>query len=157
MWFSVDSGVAAPAQYRARNFVWCYDRWSCGDPTSPTLGAMDETVSTHYGENIGWEFSTGIVYNESRGVIFHQIELIGLPGRNPFGSDPTVWTSYSLDGETWSQERTVKAGKQGQRNKRLVWLGQGHMEAWRIQRFRGNSDAHLAFARLEATLEPLNA
>jgi hypothetical protein len=157
VWFTVDSGLAAPAQYRARNFVWCYDRWLCGDPTSPALGMLDDTVSTHYGRVIGWEFGTGIVYNESRGAIFHQLELVALPGRIPLGADPVIWTSYSLDGETWSQERACRAGRQGQRGKRLAWLGQGTMETWRVQRFRGTSDAHISFARLEAQLEPLNA
>lgn len=157
VWFTVDSGLAKPAPYRARNFVWCYDRWMCGDPTSGALGVLDDTVSTHYSQTIGWEFGTSIVYNEGRGAIFHQLELVALPGRVPLGADPVIWTSYSLDGENWSQERTCRAGRQGQRNKRLVWLGQGCMEQWRIQRFRGTSDAHLAVARLEAQLEPLNA
>lgn len=157
VWFSVDSGLAEPAQYRARGFVWCYDRWLCGDPTSGALGQLDDATSTHYGQVIGWEFGTGIVYNEGRGAIFHELELVALPGRVPLGADPVVWTSYSVDGETWSMERSVRAGRQGQRNKRLIWLGQGSMEQWRIQRFRGTSDAHIAFARLEAQLEPLNA
>lgn len=157
VWFTVDSGLGAPAQYRARNFVWCYDRWLCGDPTSPALGQLDDTVSTHYGEPISWEFGTSIIYNESRGAIFHQLELVALPGRVPLGADPVIWTSYSLDGETWSQERGCRAGRQGQRAKRLAWLDQGSMQTWRVQRFRGTSDAHIAFARLEAQLEPLNA
>lgn len=157
VWFTVDSGLAEPAQYRARNFVWCYDRWLCGDPTSPALGQLDDTLSTHYGEAIGWEFGTSIIYNESRGAIFHQLELVALPGRVPLGADPVIWTSYSLDGETWGQERACRAGRQGQRGKRLVWLGQGSMQTWRLQRFRGTSDAHIAFARLEAQVEPLNA
>jgi hypothetical protein len=157
VWYTLDSGLAAPAQYRARNFVWSYDRWFCGDPTSEALGQLDDTVSTHYGQVIGWEFNTGILYNEGRGAIFHELELVGLPGRVPLGADPVIWTSYSLDGETWSQERAISAGRQGQRRKRLVWLGQGSMENWRIQRFRGTSDAHLSMARLEAKLEALNA
>jgi hypothetical protein len=157
VWFTVDSGLMTPAQYRARNFVWCYDRWLCGDPTSTALGQLDDTISTHYGQVIGWEFGTQIIYNGGLGAIFHQLELVGLPGRVPLGADPVVWTSYSLEGETWSQERSIKAGKQGQRTKRLVWLGQGTMQNWRIQKFRGTSDAHIAFARLEAQLEPLNA
>lgn len=157
VWFTVDSGLAAPAQYRARNFVWCYDRWLCGDPTGPALGELVDTVSTHYGQVIGWEFGTDIVYNEGRGAIFHELELVALPGRVPLGVDPVIWTSYSVDGETWSQERAARAGRQGQRSKRIVWLGQGSMGNWRIQRFRGTSDAHIAFARLEAKLEALNA
>jgi hypothetical protein len=157
VWFTVDSGLLTPAQYRARNFVWCYDRWLCGDPTSSALGVLDETISTHYGQVIGWEFDTSIVYNEGRGAVFHELELVALPGRAPLGVDPVIWTSYSADGVTWSAERSIKAGRQGQRTKRLVWIGQGGMENWRIQKFRGTSDAHLSVARLEAQLEPLNA
>jgi hypothetical protein len=157
VWFTLDSGLMTPSTYRARNFVWCYDMWLCGDPTSTTLGRLDETYSMHYGETIGWEFGTSIIYNAGRGAIFHELELVALPGRVPLGLDPVIWTSYSADGVTWSQERPLKAGRQGQRTKRLVWIGQGSMEHWRIQRFRGTSDAHLSVARLEAQLEALNA
>ena len=72
-----------------------------------------------------------------------------------FGDDPIIGTQYSLDGVTWSQEKTIKAGKSGERQKRLVWLQQGTMQNWRTQRFIGTSDAHLSFARLEAQIEPL--
>lgn len=157
VWCTLDSGLAAPATYRARNFVWCYDKWLCGDPTSPALGQLVENISTHYGATIGWEFGTNILYNEGRSAIFHQLELLTLPGRVPLGADPVIWTSYSLDGVTWSQERACAAGKQGQRSKRIVWMKQGSMRQWRIQRFRGTSDAHLSVVRLEAQLEPLNA
>lgn len=156
VWYPLDSGVAERATYRARNLVWCYGKWLCGDPTSGALGELVDTVSTHYGQVIGWEFGTSIVYNEGRGLIFHQLELVTLPGRVLFGADPVVWTSYSLDGETWSQERSCSAGRQGERARRLTWLRQGSMSNWRIQRFRGTSDAHLAVTRLEVQVEPLN-
>lgn len=157
VWHTLDSGLLAPQAYRARHFVWCYDKWLCGDPTSAALGQLVDTVSTHYGATIGWEFSTSILYNEGRGAIFHQLELVALPGRVPLGANPVIWTSYSLDGATWSQERTCNAGRQGERGKRLVWFRQGSMRQWRVQKFRGTSDAHLAIARLEVELEALNA
>ena len=47
-------------------------------------------------------------------------------------------------------------GKYGERNRRIAWLQNGFMRDWRIQKFRGTSDAHIAIARLEAQLEPLN-
>ena len=68
-----------------------------------------------------------------------------------------MWTQYSTDGETWSMEKAISAGKQGDRSKRLVWFQQGHMKQQRVQRFRGTSDTHVSIARLEASLEPLNA
>lgn len=155
VWFTLDSGVVAPSIYKARGLVWCYDRWLVGDPTSARVGQLVEDVSTHYGETTGWDFGTMIIYNDGMGAIVHSLELAGLPGRIPLGLDPVIWTSYSLDGETWSQERSISAGKQGQRLKRLQWRTQGSMRNYRMQRFRGTSDAHLSIARLEANLEAL--
>lgn len=157
VWFTLTSSVLGLGQYRARNLVWCGGKWLCGDPTSGALGELVSTVSTHYGQAIGWEFGTSIIYNESKGAIFIQMELVCLPGRVALGADPVVWTSYSLDGEEWSMEMPCSAGKQGDRLRRLTWLDNGDMENWRIQRFRGTSDAHMAVARLEIDIEALNA
>jgi hypothetical protein len=156
VWFTLDSGVLTPATYRARNLVWCYDKWIVGDPTSTSLGTLTNTISSHYGQSIGWTFGTLVVYNEGEGVIVGELELVGLPGRVAFGADPTIWTSHSLDGQTWSQEIPTKAGKQGQRDKRIAWRRLGKMRNYRMQRFRGNSDAFMSFAALRADLEPLN-
>ena len=157
VWFELGSDAAGRGQYRAQGFVWCYDRWIAGDPQAPRLGAMTPAVSGHYGSSVEWEFQTLIVYNGARGAIFHELELIGLPGRAAFGADPSVWTSYTLDGQTWSQERARRVGKQGERAQRLLWSPQGSMRTTRIQRFRGTSDAHLAVSQLEAQIEPLTA
>lgn len=155
VWYTLTSSVVNKGVYKARNIIWCYDKWISGDVTSNKLGVFTDEVSTHYGETIGWEFGTSIVYNEGKGVIFHDLELISLTGRIALGIDPTIWTNYSLDGLTWSMEKAISAGKQGQRNNRLVWFQQGNMEHWRIQHFRGTSDAHISIARLEARMEPL--
>lgn len=157
VWFTLTSSIVGRGQYRARNLCWVYDAWRCGDPTTNKMGTLVDTVSTHYGDTIGWDFGTSIVYNNGMGAIFHELELVCLPGRVPLGADPVIWTSYSLDGETWSMERSCPAGKQGERTRRINWLQAGDMQHWRIQRFRGTSDAHLPVARLEAQMEPLNA
>jgi hypothetical protein len=156
VWFTLDSGLTEGSVYRARNFVWCYNKWMCEDPSSNAHGILVNDISSHYGTVVGWEFGTLIVYNEGRGALFHELELVCLTGRAAFGSEPTVWTSYTLDGETWSQERPRSAGKFGERLKRLTWLQQGHMRHWRAQKFRGTSDCHISVARLEAKIEGLN-
>lgn len=155
VWFHLTSSLQGFSKYRARNFVWCYNKWLCGDPTTSKHGYLVENISSHYGDDVRWEFGTMVVYNEGRGAIFHELELVALTGRVEFGKDPTISTSYSIDGENWSQLRTIKAGKQGDRTKRLSWLQQGNMRNWRIQRFNGDSQSHLSFARLEARVEPL--
>lgn len=157
VWFTLDSGLAVRSTYRARNLCWVYDAWRCGDPTSNKLGTLVDTVSTHYGETIGWDFGTSIVYNEGMGLIFHALELVCLPGRVPLGADPVIWTSYSLDGSTWSIEISCPAGKQGDRTARVNWQQSGDMQNWRIQRFRGTSDAHIPVARLQVREEVLYA
>jgi hypothetical protein len=156
VWFTLDSGLGTKSTYRARNFVYVYNQWLSGDPTSSNHGQMVNTVSTPYSITIGWNFGTTILYNNGQGAVIHELELVSLTGRVPLGDNPVVWTQFSLDGESWSQERPIKAGKHGERLKRLVWLQQGSMRHWRIQRFRGTSDAHIAMARLEARVEPLN-
>lgn len=155
VWFTLATSIVGDGQYRARNLVWAYNRWNVGDPTSTAFGYLDDTLSSHWGALNGWEFATIITYNESRGVIFHEMELVALTGNTIFGADPSIWTSYTEDGLTWSQERVCKAGLTGVRGKRLSWLQQGRMRQWRAQKFRGTSDAQLSVARLEARIEPL--
>jgi hypothetical protein len=71
------------------------------------------------------------------------------------GINPQISTSYSTDGSSWSQDRFISVGTTGDTRKRLVWFQLGSMESFRVQRFRGDTDAHVSFLRLEARLEPL--
>ena len=155
VWFVLVSTLQGFAAYRARNFVWAYDRWNVGDTQSAAFGHFVQTVSTHWGERVRWELTTPIAYNEGNGAIFHELELIALPGSVPFGTDPLISTSYSLDGLSWSVDHTARVGVFGARQHRIAWRRQGFMRRFRIQRFRGDSWAHLPVARLEAQLEPL--
>jgi len=156
VWFVLTTSLVGLGRYRAKDYVWCYDKWNCADPLSGNIGYFVNDISSHYGEVNGWEFGTIILYNEGRGAAFHELELVCLTGNVPVGANPTIWTSYTVDGQTWSQERARTAGMQGQRLKRIAWLQQGHMRHWRAQKFRGTSDAHISVARLEARIEGLN-
>ena len=154
VWFTLTTAVVGFAQYRARNFVWVYDKWLVGDPQSTSIGYFVQDTGHHWGEQVRWEFGTLIVYNESNGAIFNKLELVSLTGSVALGINPQISTSYSVDGKAYSQERSISVGTIGS-NKRLCWFQQGHMRNWRIQRFRGDSDAHVSFIRLEAQIEPL--
>jgi hypothetical protein len=155
VWFNLTSTVVGFAQYRARNMVYAYDKWLVGDPQSSNIGYLVDTVGSHWGEQVRWEFGTLIVYNEGKGALFHQMELVSLTGRVALGVDPQISTSYSLDGLSYSQEKFIKVGTIGNTSKRLSWFQQGHMRNFRIQRFRGDSDSHISLARLEAKIEGL--
>lgn len=155
IWFVLTSALIDYSQYRAKNLVWCYNQWIFGDPTSDKIGTFDDSISTQFGQNVRWEFGTTILYLNGVGGIINNLELVALTGSVAFGAHPTISTSYSVDGINWSQDKYIRVGKLGQRNKRLAWWQQGHMRTWRIQRFRGDTQAHLSFARLEAAIEPL--
>ena len=155
VWFTLATTVVGFAQYRARNLVWAYDKWLVGDPQSSSIGFLVQDTGNHWGEQVRWEFGTLIVYNEGNGAIFNRLELVSLTGSVALGTNPQISTSYSVDGLAWSQDRSIAAGTTGSTFRRLAWFQQGHMRNWRIQRFRGDSDAHVSFMRLEAQMEAL--
>ena len=155
VWYTLTTSLAGFGVYRARFFTWAYNRWNVGDPNSSRVGRTDQSVSTHWGETVRWEFSTVFAYNEGRGAIVHRLELVGITGRGAVGADPTISTSYTIDGVQWSQQRSISAGTHGERSQRLVWRRQGIMRNFRAQRFQGTSDAHIGVMRLEVELEGL--
>lgn len=157
VWYVLASSVAGNAQYRAQGWVWAGNRWVFGDPQTFNLGIPSDRFSSHYGEIVGWEFSTAALYADGAGAMITDLELVALPGRMVMGDDPVIWTSYSLDGVTFSTEMAISSGKTGNYDKRLVWRRQGFFKSWRVQKFRGTSDSHLSVARLQINAVPLRA
>lgn len=170
VWWQLTSALEGFSQYRARNLVWCYNRWNVADPTSAKIGYLDRSVSSHYGDHVRWEFSTLFIYNESKAAIINQIELVALTGAvneyvhlNPGSLEPpvaggppvlpTIDTAYSLDGQSWSQPRSIKAGATGDTRKRLVWFRQGFWRGRRIQRFTGTTQVRIAPMAIEVQVE----
>jgi hypothetical protein len=155
VWYFLTSSQVDFEEYRAVDLVWCYAKWLVADAQTGDYGYLDSGTARHFGEVCRWEFGTAILYNEGRGALFNSLELVCLTGRVEAGEDPYISTSYSVDGITWSQERSIRAGIIGDRTRRLAWFQQGHLINWRIQRFTGDSRALISVARLEVELEPL--
>lgn len=157
VWFFLTSQAAGVGAWRARNHVWCYGKWIVGDSLDGRVGYVDDTVATQYGEVVGWQFDTMLLYNEARGAIVWGLELTGTTGRAPPDQDPTVFHSYTVDGVTWSTERPARMGTWGQTQQRVTWRRCGRMRNLRGERFRGASAARVAWMRLEAEFEALSA
>ena len=155
VWFVLHSGLEQIEEYRAQNFIRCYDKWLVADPQSAQHGYLVDDIGSHYGIEISTEFGTTIIYNKGKGLIINSLELVALTGNVALNADPTIWTQYSLDGRTWSQPKGIKSGKQGDRKKRLVWIQQAGMRNFRMQRFKGTSESHLTYTRLELEVETL--
>lgn len=153
VWFTLTSSLTGFSQYRARSFVWAYNKWLIADPQSTALGTLSDTDGAHWGAVVRWEFGTAIVYNSGQGAVFHDLELVALTGR--VGAETTISTSWTYDGVNYTASAPISTGAPGNLQKRLCWRRQGKMRSWRQQRFTGDSSAHLSFARLEARIEPL--
>lgn len=154
VWFELASTLTGSGKYEGINHCWAYDKWLVGN-SSCCVGYLTDQISSHWEDKVGWEFSTMMLYNEGNGALINELELIGLPGRVALGDDPTIYTSYSLDGQSYSMRQGIKTGTIGDRTKRMIWLRNGHMRNYRIQRFNGYSDAHLTVSALEAQLTGL--
>lgn len=159
VWHERVSGLLGFTQYRAINFLLVNGRWIVGDPLSSAIGVLSTTDSGHWGSAVRWEFATPMLRNGGKKAFIKQIELAALTGVVPIISyqgivtDPRVGTSYSTDGVNWSQDKYVKSGRLGDRNKRLLWLKQGMWSNFRIQRFRGDSTSRLSAIKLDAEIE----
>ena len=157
VWFTLSSSGNADnlTRYLAKDLVYCYRKWMVGDPTTARIGYYTQEQADHWLTKVAWEFSTMIIYNDGKGAIVHELELVALTGRVQFNIDTLITTAYTFDGEVFSTDRSISAGRRGQYQKRLIWLSQGNMRHWRIQRFRGQSDAFISPIRLEVRIEPL--
>ena len=156
VWFFLTSDIDFETPYRGTNPTYCYNKWIFGDTQGSNIGNWTFKKNTQYGNTIGWRFDTQFLYGESRGFIMHSMELVGLPGKSVLGTDPVIFSSYTKDGVTWSDEKLVSTGKTGEYNKRMVWRRLGASRLYRGIRFRGADTNIIAFARLEAEIEALN-
>lgn len=153
-WCQYVTSTSTTGAYEGRGLVYAYGQWIVGSSTGK-IGILDHTTAQHYGEDVGWQFDTTLLFNETRGAIITEIRLTGTPGRGD--ADSRIFFSYTKDGETWSMERSVSAGTLGERNKRVRWPGGFRMEDYLGMRFRGADGSLMGIARLDCEIEPLDA
>lgn len=156
VWTVHSSSASGISPLRAKDFIYCYGEYQVADTVDNRIGAFDPTISTQYGDVVGYQFDTQIIYNASKGVIVNQIEIVGLFGRAAIGEDPRIFVSWTNDGETWSDERILRIGKHGERDIRPQIRQGGRFGNWRAYRIRAANSSLASYSRLEADLEPLN-
>lgn len=157
VWTQLQSGQGMDKPYRPRNATLFGNKWIVGDTESNALATLDDGTGTHFGEAVGWQFQTQLVYNAAKSFIVHSLELVGLPGRHQTKPEPAAFLSYSPDGMQWSLERTSSVGRPNQRLKRVVWNPHHRSRSYLTLKFRGDSSALVGWAALEAEIEPLSA
>jgi hypothetical protein len=159
VWYCLSSSHDAQGLFRARNFVYVYDKWTCGDVyDARKIGYFTKAHCAQYGEAIGYRFDTPIIYGDGKNVIVHEMELVATPGTDYAGDfkDQYIRRQYSLDGKTWSDAKQKNLGAVGAYNKRIRWLSCGMLRNWRTERFSGLTKHAISFSRLECLFEKLN-
>lgn len=132
--------------YRLRNAVWFGDRHYVGDLTSDTVGVIND-VTAQFGEEPGWCFDAGMMFNETAGAIIHEIEVTG---QFPT-TTTTLFLSMTHDGETWSRE--IGRNLSGKRAERVTWGP--HVRVSRMAGFRFRGTGKVAISRLDIEGEGL--
>lgn len=156
VWAIFASGPNADQAYCGRRGVLAYGKFIVGDEQG-NIGYIDGTTAKHFGEVAGWRFDTALLYNEAGRGIINAVELTGLSGRAPLGSEPRTFLSFTIDGTTWSQERAISTGRAGEKSVRMQWRLNVRFNQWIGLRFRGSDEGRAAFARLDAAIQPLGA
>lgn len=120
------------------------------------IGKLSSAVSTILDEPAEWQFDTPFAHADGSPYILGSIELVGLPGRMPFGEEAAAFFSYSVDGETRSREMMIRLGKAGERRRRMIWHPRCRIPNYATFRFRGFDSAMPGFTKIEADVEPLS-
>jgi hypothetical protein len=150
IWYNLKTDQSG---YRCRNSVSAYGQKIVGDTQTGNLGYLTDETRLQYDVEPSWRFDCGLLYNQGVGAIVHSLELVGLPGR---GADGAVFMSMTRDGETWSQERSVKLVA-ANRNRRIAWRPHSRIGNYLGLRFRGTGNSLPGIASCEAKLAPLTS
>lgn len=156
VWCELRSGIENDGIYPLRHMVLTGGRW-VGGTADGRIGYLDDAIETVFGDERGWRADTLLIYNQSSGGLIRSLELIGLTGRAPFGKVPVVFFSYTLDGETYSVEKSIESGRFGERQKRVQIRPGWRFRNYMGLRMRGAGNGRQAWASLEADIEGLAA
>lgn len=120
IWYQWDSGEApwraVNGVYDPRNVDDSASSWIYGDSTDATIGKLDTTVCTQYGELVQWQCKTPLV---RVGGTVAEMEVLTAPGHGP-DDNSRVFVSTTKDGLVFSNEVLIAQGRPGEYTKRLI-------------------------------------
>jgi len=146
-WSIIKSDVNGNTQWRAKHGVYepRLGRWVYGDKQDKTIGLLDETVSTHYGNVVEWVLNTPFIHLETM-----SIDELEIPGFT-VTKDATVAISLTTNGVIPSQEHWLDYGGPSKYNARFIAYMLGYVDDWFAIKLRGASRSRMAFSK--ATLK----
>lgn len=139
IWYEWNSGEntwrGVNGVYDPRNVDDQASSWIYGDKQDSTIGRLDETLCTQYGETVEWVCKTPLV---RVGTTVTVAELVTAPGHSTV-TDDVVYVSTTKDGALFGPESLVYRGNQGDYQKRLIMRRLGDYPRWFGMRIRGKS------------------
>ncbi|MFV2057383.1 MAG: packaged DNA stabilization protein [Thiohalomonadales bacterium] len=149
-WSILQTDITGNSQWRAINgtFLPTLGNWVYGDKIDGSIGILDETVATHYGEIARWELSTPFLKLETLSI--DELEIETIPGYTTT-KDATVSISLTYDGVTYGKEWFKMYGMPSDYGARFILYSLGYIPNWVGFKFRGSTKSRMAFSA--ATIE----
>jgi len=149
-WLILKTDILGDVTYRGINGIFDARsaKWIYGDKWDSTIGILDNTVSTHYGDMAEWILYTPFLNLDTASI--DEIEIETIPG---FTSTPdaTVAISLTHDGVVYGQEWWMSYGLQKDYNKNFIVRRLGYVSDWVGIKFRGVSKSRMAFSLARLT------
>jgi hypothetical protein len=147
-WSILKSDVLGDNTYRGKNLLLDprNGKWTIGDKSSSTIGYLDRSTCTQYGDIAEWILYTPFVNMETLSI--NKLEIETIPGIAP-DNDATVAVSITQDGRTYSKEYWNLYGTNLDYGQRFYLRNLGYVRDWIGFKFRGASRARMAFSNLD--------
>lgn len=149
IWYEWNSGDSPwrgiNGVYDPRNVDDKASSWIYGDQQAGTIGKLDETLCTQYGNVVEWSCKTPIV---RAGGTVKVAELVTAPGHSSVKND-VVFVATTKDGVLFGPESLLYRGEQGDYQKRIIARRLGDYPRWFGMRIRGRSAGVFSITGIE--------
>ena len=147
-WSILKTDVVGDATYRGKDMT--YDprssKWIIGDKLDSTIGFLDDSVCTHYGEIVEGLLFTPVLNMETLSI--DELKLKTIPGISP-SNDATVFVSRTDDMRIYSKEHIEQYGVSFDYNKNFTMRNLGYVRSETAFKIRTASRSRMAFCRLD--------
>ena len=147
-WSILKTDVFGDLNYRAKDATYDprFSKWCIGDKRGNTIGFLDDSVCTHYGEIVEGLLFTPILDMETLSI--NELKLKTIPGISP-DNDATVFISRTDDMRIYSKEHTEQYGVSFDYNKNFTMRNLGYVRSETAFKIRTASRSRMAFTRLD--------
>jgi len=147
-WSILKTDVLGDSTYRGKDMVYDprFSKWCIGDKFNSSIGFLDDSVCTHYGEIVEGLLYTPVIDMASLSV--DKLEIETIPSISP-SNDATVFISRSSDMRINGQEWTQEYGSNLDYNKNFEVRRLGYVRKDITFRLRTASRSRMAFCKFD--------